>query len=149
MIEEVLKKVDKINEGCGIRLGEDFEDLCCREDFDNEESPSGGSFILCQKCREHLFRAKGIIEGYRKAQDIQDEKVKKLKKEIKYLPEWKTFYKRNKKVAELIVDKEIEAMYNGKIKNSILFPYGEYVLKETKKKIDKIFAKQDDGEKDE
>lgn len=55
------KEISKITEGCNKELGEDYQELSCGEDFDNEESESGGSFILCQNCREKLFKAETTL----------------------------------------------------------------------------------------
>ena len=72
-IIELEKEIDKIREGCGKELGEDYQELCCGEDFDNEESKTGASFILCQDCREKFFKLESKLQTLKEVLELIDD----------------------------------------------------------------------------
>ena len=79
-IKALEKEIDKIREGCNKELGEDYQELCCGEDFHNEESESGGSFILCQECREKFFKLEAELQTLK-------EVLKLINQMFKVMPE--------------------------------------------------------------
>ena len=62
-VQELEKEIDKIREGCGNKIedNEEFE-MDCGEEFENDESESGASFLLCEKCREKFFKLEAKIQ---------------------------------------------------------------------------------------
>lgn len=61
-VSDLEKEISKIREGCGEKLDDDEFDLNCGEDFENINSDSGASFILCYKCRKEHTRLETTLE---------------------------------------------------------------------------------------
>ena len=75
-IEELEKEIDEIREGCGNKIEENEEfDIDCGEDFENDESESGSSFLLCQGCREKFFKLEAKIQTLKEVLELIEKEI--------------------------------------------------------------------------